>query len=116
MSDDDVDDVAASAGEAGVGYGRPPKQTRFKPGQSGNRGGRPRGSRGVKKIVEEIAFETYVVTEDGKRTRRSTIDLVAMALRRHAMRKHQGHPRCSRLSAALRRQGGGQAGRIPCRA
>ena len=85
MSDDNIDDGAASAGEAGVGYGRPPKHTRFKPGQSGHREGRPRGSRGVKKIVEEIAFETHVVTDDGKRTRRSTIDLVAMALRRHAM-------------------------------
>ena len=85
MSDDDIDEGAAPADEAGIGYGRPPKQTRFKPGQSGNRGGRPRGARGLKKIVQEIAFETHVVTEDGRRTRRSTIELVAMALRRHAM-------------------------------
>lgn len=27
-----------------VGYGKPPKSTRFKKGQSGNPGGRPRGA------------------------------------------------------------------------
>ena len=28
-----------------VGYGKPPAGTRFKPGQSGNPAGRPKGSR-----------------------------------------------------------------------
>jgi hypothetical protein len=33
----------AEAGEYKVGPGRPPKEHQFKPGQSGNPGGRPRG-------------------------------------------------------------------------
>jgi hypothetical protein len=31
-----------------VGFGKPPKHTRWKPGQSGNPGGRKAGSRGLK--------------------------------------------------------------------
>jgi hypothetical protein len=31
-----------------VGYGKPPKEHRFPPGQSGNPGGRKKGSRGIK--------------------------------------------------------------------
>ena len=34
-------------GECGIGYGRPPMHTRFKPGQSGNVRGRPRGSKNL---------------------------------------------------------------------
>jgi Family of unknown function (DUF5681) len=37
----------AEGASYGVGYGRPPKATRFKPGQSGNPKGRPKGSRKV---------------------------------------------------------------------
>lgn len=36
------------AGDYEVGYGKPPKQHQFKPGQSGNPKGRERGSRGLK--------------------------------------------------------------------
>ena len=32
----------------GVGYGKPPRHSQFKPGQSGNPRGRPKGTRGVK--------------------------------------------------------------------
>lgn len=35
-----------------VGYGRPPKHSRFKPGQSGNPRGRARGTRGLKTDLE----------------------------------------------------------------
>ena len=37
-----------------VGYGKPPKQTQFKPGQSGNPKGRPKHSKGIKTIVREV--------------------------------------------------------------
>ena len=39
-----------------VGYGKPPKASRFKPGTSGNPGGRPKGSGSAKPadVVEQI--------------------------------------------------------------
>jgi hypothetical protein len=37
-----------------VGYGRPPKKARFKPGQSGNPRGRPKGSQNVKTKLKTI--------------------------------------------------------------
>jgi hypothetical protein len=40
-----------------VGRGKPPKAARFKPGQSGNPKGRPRGT-SLKDIVQRIANQT----------------------------------------------------------
>jgi hypothetical protein len=37
-----------------VGYGKPPKATRFKPGKSGNAKGRPQGSRN---LASDLAAE-----------------------------------------------------------
>src|ERR1051325_3804945 len=50
-----------------VGYGRPPQQSRFRKGQSGNRRGRPRGSRNLATLVHQALEEKVVVTEDGRR-------------------------------------------------
>lgn len=35
-----------------VGYGRPPKATRFKPGKSGNPRGRPKGAKSIPALLE----------------------------------------------------------------
>ena len=64
-----------------VGYGKPPLIRRFKSGQSGNRRGRPRGSKNCKTIVREIANEMHSVTEDGRLRRRSILEFMLLALR-----------------------------------
>jgi hypothetical protein len=64
-----------------AGYRNPPLATRFPPGQSGNRRGRPRGAKGHKQIVRKIANEMHSVVEDGNRRKRSTLELVLLQLR-----------------------------------
>ena len=51
-----------------VGYGKPPKHTRFKPGQSGNPKGRPRKQRNLRTVVKEALKEKITIRE-GERTR-----------------------------------------------
>jgi uncharacterized protein DUF5681 len=50
-----------------VGYGKPPRHTRFKKGQSGNPRGRPSGSKNLKTLLNEALNERVVVTEEGGR-------------------------------------------------
>lgn len=49
-----------------VGYGRPPENTQFKPGQSGNPNGRPKGTKNLKMDLAEELGERIVVKEGGK--------------------------------------------------
>ncbi len=52
-----------------VGYGKPPMHTQFKPGQTGNPQGRPKGSKNLKTdLLEELA-ETMRITEGGRERR-----------------------------------------------
>ena len=52
-----------------VGYGKPPRGSRFRPGQSGNPRGRPKGAKNSTTILERALDEQVVVNEDGKRKR-----------------------------------------------
>jgi hypothetical protein len=49
-----------------VGFGKPPVESRFKKGRSGNPGGRPRGSRNFKTDLREELAEPVNVREDGR--------------------------------------------------
>jgi hypothetical protein len=50
-----------------VGFGRPPKQTRFRPGTSGNPAGRPKGRRNLATVLEKSLREKVVINENGTR-------------------------------------------------
>jgi Family of unknown function (DUF5681) len=71
-----------------VGYGKPPKSTRFKPGQSGNPKGRPPESRSFKEDVEAIMRSKIPVIEDGK-SRKITKSRAIAA--QHVHKAMQGH-------------------------
>ena len=59
---------SSSGAEYQVGYGKPPKRTRFKPGQSGNPKGRPKGAKGLNTIVREsLGGKLAVRTSEGTR-------------------------------------------------
>ena len=54
-------------GDYEVGYGRPPRHTRFAKGQSGNPRGRPGGAKNFTTLLEEALDEAVTVTENGGR-------------------------------------------------
>jgi hypothetical protein len=69
-----------------VGYGRPPKATQFKKGQSGNPKGRPKGSRPVGAVLQEILGQRIAVTENGKTRRLPALEVMLRRLANDAMR------------------------------
>src|SRR5580693_1288710 len=59
-----------------VGYGKPPRRTRFTKGQSGNPRGRLPGAKNLKTLLREALNEFVIVTENGghrKITKRQAI-------------------------------------------
>ena len=50
-----------------VGYGKPPRHTRFELGRSGNPRGRPGGSKNLLTLLNEALKEPVIVVENGRR-------------------------------------------------
>lgn len=69
-----------SPDEEKVGPGRPPRSSQFKPGQSGNPGGRPKKERSLPKLVNEALDEMVTVTEQGTAIKLSKRQLIAKQL------------------------------------
>ena len=63
-----------------VGYGKPPRHTRFEPGQSGNPRGRPLGAKNMKTLLSKALNELVVVTEPGGRRKVSKREAIVTQL------------------------------------
>ena len=48
-----------------VGYKKPPKRSRFKPGVSGNPRGRPRNAKGLKQLLHEALDNKPITVNEG---------------------------------------------------
>jgi hypothetical protein len=59
-----------------VGYGRPPKSGQFKPGQSGNPNGRPKGVRNLATNVKRVLSRQITVMERGRKTSMSAAEAI----------------------------------------
>ena len=68
-----------------AGYGKPPRHSRFKKGQSGNPKGRPRGSRNFSTDLKATLEEPTRVTHHGKAQTVSTQHAALMRLREKAL-------------------------------
>jgi hypothetical protein len=81
-----------------VGYGRPPKATQFAKGESGNPRGRPKGTRTVGAMLQEILRQKIAVTENGRTRRLPALEVILRRLTNDAMRSE---PRALKLLLAL---------------
>ena len=86
-----------------VGYRKPPKHSRFKPGQSGNPRGRPRESKNLATLVDQVLHQRVTVREGGKSRRMTKWELIIHSLVNKAIR---GDARAAQAAFALARQMG----------
>jgi hypothetical protein len=90
-----------------VGYAKPPEATRFKPGQSGNPRGRPKGSKNKRPALYEERMKGIILDEayrgiqvrDGDRN--VTIPMAQAVMRSIAVNAAKGHARAQRLFSEL---------------
>lgn len=64
-----------------VGFGKPPKNTQFKPGQSGNPDGRPKKPKDIQAMVRGMMDSQVEVTVDGKQKKITVAEAMIMRLR-----------------------------------
>ena len=85
-------------GDEKAGRRRPPRGIPFRPGQSGNPRGRPKGARNLNTIVAAALREQVTVTENG-RTKRIT--KLEAAIKQLVNRAASGEARATREVIAL---------------
>lgn len=73
-----------------VGYKKPPKHTRWQPGQCGNPGGRGRGAKGLKTLVDQEIHSPVTITENGVK---KTISKLEATLKRLSQKAINGEDR-----------------------
>ncbi len=92
--------------ESEVGYGKPPKHTRFEPGQSGNPRGRPKGAKNKTNSIPELGAERLksVIMEEAYRSlgvndgdRLVEIPVIQAVIRSMALNAAKGNQRAQRM-------------------
>ncbi|MBP0113867.1 DUF5681 domain-containing protein [Bradyrhizobium vignae] len=76
----------ANKSDKGSGYGRPPLHTRFKPGQSGNPRGRPKGSLNFTTDLKNVLLAPVALNDAGRSRRVTTQKAALLRLREKALK------------------------------
>ena len=85
------------ANDDAIGYGRPPKHSRFKPGRSGNPRGRPRKTRSIESMIKRELDQTVKITEGGRELRISKREAI---IKQFVNRAIKGDPKPLQLMLA----------------
>jgi len=100
MSSDDQRDYP-------VGYAKPPRDTRFKRGQSGNPKGRPAGKKNLSAVLNDALAESVVaVVGQGRRKKISKLEATIAQL---VNKSASGDPRATQTLLSLLRDTAGPA-------
>lgn len=91
-----------------IGYGKPPKATQFKVGQSGNPKGRPKGSMNAATLMQQIMAEPVSVVEKGGREK--TMPMLEVLLRRMVNKAATGDLKAIPMVLTLVEQGSSDPG------
>ena len=94
-----IDDEAPDEKPYAVGYGKPPQQTRFRPGRSGNQRGRPKKEKSIRERFERELARKVTVREDGRIRKIQTIDIWVRRIIADAIK---GDHRASRILIEMR--------------
>jgi len=86
-----------------VGYGKPPRHTRFEKGRSGNPKGRPNGAKNLSTLFNEALNETVIVAENGGRRKISKRQAIVKQIVNKAAK---GDWRCTKLLLELPQETG----------
>lgn len=89
-SDTDATDVETDPESYDIGYGKPPDEYKFKPGQSGNPNGRPKERRNRKTVMREIVDQTYTINVGDSKKK---LDLISANLLAHGVKGAKGDAR-----------------------
>jgi len=85
-----------------IGYGKPPRKSQFKKGQSGNPAGRPKGQPNLATELEKALREKVVINENGQR---KIISKLQAAVTQLVNKAASGDLRALQQLAALVRSG-----------
>src|SRR4051812_10747504 len=69
-----------------VGYGKPARARQFKPGQSGNPKGRPKGRKNEATMLDELLFQRIPVRQGGRDLRMTVVEAIFRRLAEDALK------------------------------
>ena len=85
-------------GDYQVGYGQPPRHSRFKKGQSGNPKGRPSGKKTLSTVLSDALAELVIVVNNGQRKKITKLEAIGTQLVNKAA---AGDPKATQQLLAL---------------